>query len=270
MDVKAVILCAGKGSRLCPLTPFIPKEMLPIAGFPTIHHVLAELNAAGIKKVMIVLSQGKESVRAYCSDTILPKGCIATELSLERDRLLSEMEITFAEQKQLLGTADAVYLARDFMGKEPLLAVYPDDLLVLRGLKSKSQGIKQMLSLAHRGEKSVVLCEEIAPENASQYGVLHLGPAFEKDAFDVLDIAEKPKQYTENRAFVLVGRMILQPQLVESIAEYPLNDGEGIIPMLRQSAKEKRLVACLLKEKRWDIGSHQGYQDAVTALPNGT
>ena len=60
MPVKAVILAAGTGARLCPLTPFIPKEMLPIGGFPAIHHVLVEVLSAGVNEVMIVLSDGKQ------------------------------------------------------------------------------------------------------------------------------------------------------------------------------------------------------------------
>ena len=267
MNVKAVILAAGKGSRLCPLTPFIPKEMLPISGFPAIHHVLFELKSIGIKRVMIVLSQGKESLRAYCSDLIAPKGCVATRFSCERDRLLSGLQITYVEQRQLLGTADAVYLARDFMGKDPLLTVYPDDLLVLSGAQKPARSSFRLLRLAEKSGKSVVLCEEIPREEASQYGVLQLGTGFDRGFSEVLDIVEKPKEFAGERAFAMIGRMVLQPQVVESIANYPMNDGEGIIPVLRRQAKEGRLLACLLSEKRWDLGSHRGYQKAVSALP---
>ena len=48
MPAKAVILAAGKGARLCPLTPFLPKEMLPVEGLPAIHYILTELVSAGI------------------------------------------------------------------------------------------------------------------------------------------------------------------------------------------------------------------------------
>lgn len=258
MIAKGVILAAGLGSRLCPLTPFLPKEMLPIGKFPAIHHILAEMADAGIGEVMIVLSRGKEMIRSYCTAPIFPKGEEAMRLSRERDILLSRVKITFVEQRELKGTADAIYLARDFMGEHPVLVAYPDDILSFCGLQDQSGTISEMIDMMRRTGASVLLSEEIPGELASQYGVLRLRAA-ENEIF-VDGIEEKPMNYSKERAFAMIGRMLLTPQLVNSVSDLPMNDAEGIIPALNQAAHQGALMTKVYAGKRYDIGSHDGYQ----------
>ncbi len=69
---KAVIPAAGLGSRMHPLTQGAPKEMLPVAGKPMIHHVVAEAVAAGIKEICIVIRRGKELIVRYFEHGELP------------------------------------------------------------------------------------------------------------------------------------------------------------------------------------------------------
>ena len=175
------------------------------------------------------------------------------------------MQFSFVKQQRLLGTADAIYLARDFMGKDPLLVVYPDDVLSLYGSTRKPQPIARLTDLATQSGKSVVLCEKVPGETASQYGVLRLRSDPEKGVAEVLDLVEKPSVYLEKSAYALVGRMVLQPDVVECISEFSLSDDLGIIPMLRQAATKRELLASVLTESRYDVGSHQGYKIILKA-----
>lgn len=258
MVAKAVILAAGKGTRLCPLTPFIPKEMLPVDGFPCVHHVLKEMVSAGITEVMIVLSEEKESIRKYMTESIEPKGEDAVRYATERDRILSSLRITYAYQPTLRGTADAIRLAASFMGDDPLLVVYPDDFPfdVARGEIDRQPSLDLMRICRETGD-SVVLSAEVSGRDASKYGVLDLRAR--EDGYHVSDIVEKPVNYDRERAHVLIGRMVITPRLMATIPRYRLSDGEGIVPMLREEAKGGRLRASLFCGKRYDLGSHAGY-----------
>ena len=258
MCPKAVILAAGRGARLCPLTPFIPKEMLPVDGFPALHYVLNEIVDAGVTDVMIVLSEGKETIREYLTRRISPKGCEASRFSEERERVLSLLRFTFVMQRELLGTAHAISLAKDFMGKDPLLVVYPDDLLY-DPHKHRSSGdpSRRLLECYRRTGDSVLLGAEIPGALASMYGVLTLRRR--EASYVVTDIVEKPLDYASDRAHVLVGRMVITPRLMESIPRYRLNDGEGIIPALLGEARASRLSAEVYQGARYDLGSHEGY-----------
>lgn len=265
MQIKAVILAAGRGSRLCPLTPFLPKEMLPLGGLPAFHHVLQEVADVGVTEVMAVIAKGKELVREYCSKPIAPKGALATRLSKERERLLSKMHISFVYQRSLNGTADAILLAKEFAGKYPLLVVYPDDLITLtsedRGVEELRLMASQTMSVGH----SCILCREIPRDAACNYGVPRLKEQRPDGFYPVEGIVEKPTDWREEKACAMIGRMILTPSLLSRIPTLPRNDRDGIIPALNEAAMEGELAALIHCGSHWDIGSHLGYLEAAAS-----
>src|SRR2546421_10623067 len=65
---RAIVPAAGLGTRLRPLTLAIPKEMLPLGRKPVLEYVVEELRAAGIGRILFVVSPGKEMIRAYFGD----------------------------------------------------------------------------------------------------------------------------------------------------------------------------------------------------------
>jgi UDP-N-acetylglucosamine diphosphorylase/glucosamine-1-phosphate N-acetyltransferase len=89
--MKAIILAAGEGSRMRPLTYTRPKVMLPIANKPILEHLLVEVREAGIKDFILVVGYHDEQVRSYFGDG-------------RRWRV----NITYSNQVRQLGTADAV------------------------------------------------------------------------------------------------------------------------------------------------------------------
>ena len=267
MSLKAVVLAAGRGSRLCPLTPFIPKEMLPVEGLPAIHYILSELAQAGVKKVLVVISEGKEIIRDYLTEWIVPKGAEAERLSAERGKILSELDLSFALQEELLGTAHAVGLAASFMGDDNLLVVYPDDLLYDPKKHSVIAGpTRKLIELCDKTGDSVLLAGEIDGSEAHKYGVLRL--ATTDCACRVREIVEKPLDYRERKAHILLGRMMITPRVMESIPHHRLTDGDGIIPALAEEAFLGRLSAIVYRGDRFDLGSHQGYRALWKRLTN--
>ena len=262
MSRKAVILAAGRGSRLCPITPFIPKEMLPVDGLPAIHYVLTELIDAGYADLMIVISKGKEIIRDYLTGEIAPKGQDATKLCIERERLLTALNITFAYQERLLGTAHAVKLAARFMGEDPMLVVYPDDVMYDPTVRRViSDQTRKLSDICEKTGDSVVLSAPIDGSEAHQYGVLRL--CAHGEGLRVSDIVEKPTDYREAIAHVLIGRMMITPRVMESISKCALNDREGIIPPLMTEAMIGRLSASVYDGIRYDLGSHVGYANLL-------
>ena len=266
MITRAVIPAAGLGSRLCPITPFLPKELLPIEGLPVIHHALFELLESGIQEVMIVLSKEKTALASYLTESLRPKGATAERLCMARNEVLSKVKLVFAEQKRLCGTADAIYLAKEFMQEEPLFVLYPDDLLTVQGrLSDGIKAARKMITVVEKTGCSVLLSEEIDGKTASEYGVLTVGES-SNDVFAVKGIVEKPKRYLGKRAHVLIGRMILTPEAVNSIPLFERTDAVGIIPMLDREAQQGRLFAVNHHGKRFDVGSHEGYHSLARGV----
>jgi UDP-N-acetylglucosamine diphosphorylase/glucosamine-1-phosphate N-acetyltransferase len=92
--MKAIILAAGEGSRMRPLTYTRPKVMLPIANKPILEHLLIEVSAAGISDFIFIVGYHDEQVRSYFGD--------GHQWSVN---------ISYANQRRQLGTADAVRMA---------------------------------------------------------------------------------------------------------------------------------------------------------------
>src|SRR3990167_7454256 len=95
--MKAVILAAGQGIRLKPLTNTRPKVMLQVAGKPILHHLLLEVKKAGIKEVIIVVRYLKEQIIEYFKQNDLG------------------MKISFVEQGSKNGTGEAILTTEKFV-----------------------------------------------------------------------------------------------------------------------------------------------------------
>lgn len=104
----AVILAAGRGTRMGAITEEIPKPMLPVEGRPMLEHILERLEAAGAERFLIVVGYRHEAVEQHFS-----KWPAALE---------------FRVQEPVNGTGSAALLARDFAGREPFLLTYGDIL----------------------------------------------------------------------------------------------------------------------------------------------
>ena len=216
MIPKGVILAAGMGSRLSPITPFVPKEMLPVCGFPAIHHALYELVEVGVTDVMIVVSSDKTALVSYLTEPILPKGADAICFTAKRDELLSRLHITFAWQKTPNGTADAILLAEGFMGDDPVVVLYPDDLLSVDGsFRDGTYATRALIHACDRYQTSAILISEIPGASARDYGIVKIRR--DGSTLRVKSLVEKPQDYREAIAYALIGRKVA---LLKEMQEY--------------------------------------------------
>jgi len=108
--MKAMLLAAGRGERLRPLTDLTPKCMLPFQGKPLLEHLLMKLRAAGVTEVVINLHHLADAIINYFGQG-------------ERWGL----NICYSPEKVLLGTAGAVRQVQQFFGGERFLVIYADN-----------------------------------------------------------------------------------------------------------------------------------------------
>jgi dTDP-glucose pyrophosphorylase len=110
--MKAIILAAGKGSRMKELTNELPKPMLEVQGKPILEHILCGLLGAGIREVFIVTGYKAESIECYFGDGHRWNARIAYGRQLVQD-----------------GTGKAPELAKEFIGTDDFLLTYGDILV---------------------------------------------------------------------------------------------------------------------------------------------
>jgi dTDP-glucose pyrophosphorylase len=110
--MKAVILAAGKGTRMKGLTNELPKPMLRVQGKPILEHILAGIVAAGVKEIFIVTGFRADAVENYFGDGEIFGASISFGRQLIQD-----------------GTGKAPELAKNFVGDSPFLLTYGDILV---------------------------------------------------------------------------------------------------------------------------------------------
>lgn len=108
--MRALLLAAGLGTRLRPLTNTVPKCLVEINGRPLIDHWIELLSNAGISDILINLHYLPEKVQAYVSACTYP------------------VQITTVMEERLLLTAGTVLKNRDFFKQDPLMLIHADNL----------------------------------------------------------------------------------------------------------------------------------------------
>jgi mannose-1-phosphate guanylyltransferase/phosphomannomutase len=104
-----MVLAAGYGSRLRPLTAGLPKPLVPVGNRPLLWYLLHHLRQAGIHEVVINLHYRGDQIRQW----------LGSGISLG-------MEVTYSEESVLLGSAGGARGVRDFFGNEPALILHGD------------------------------------------------------------------------------------------------------------------------------------------------
>ncbi len=145
--MHAVVLAAGEGSRLRPLTERWPKPILPIDGRPVIATLLRELAAAGCERVFVVTGHLAEQVEGLVGD--------GSGFSLD---------VRYARQPGVLGSADAVERALA-AGAEPPLLVTAADTVYCEG------DIGRFVAAARGSAGALSYRFEPAPDPPHRYAV---------------------------------------------------------------------------------------------------
>lgn len=180
---KAIVLCAGKGTRLRPLTFTTAKHLIPIANRPILFYSLENIARAGIEEVGIVVSPyNAEEFRKVVGDN--PFG----------------LKITYIVQEEPKGLAHAVWVSRDFLGDEDFM-MYLGDNLILEDLRKFVEDFERSDYAA-----SILLSPVKDP---TRFGVA----VMEGDR--VVKVVEKPKIPPSNLA--IVGLYLFRNRIFEGI-----------------------------------------------------
>jgi UDP-N-acetylglucosamine diphosphorylase/glucosamine-1-phosphate N-acetyltransferase len=192
MQMKAVILVAGKGTRLHPLTLTRPKHLVQVAGRPIIDHVLAALASAELNEVLLVVNYQSERLQRYLGDGAK-----------------YGMKLDYAFQEQLKGTADAASVAQPFVEDDFLLA-YGDWLMTPLAVETVLQ--------THRREKPAVTMGVVPVENPEHYGIVEI------ESGHIKRIVEKPHRNEAPTDLANAGLYVFSTRIFEAIKQTKLSE----------------------------------------------
>ena len=248
----AVIPCGGLGTRLHPITRWLPKEMLPVALRPVLHWALDEAAEAGLLRAIIITNPHKPVLEAVARSYPGP------------------LDLEFVPQDHPRGLGDAFLRAKDQLGGAPFIALLPDNLF---------QGPNPTAAVleTHRSTGlATVLLAEISRQEAHTKGAT--GRARFERAGDgtlrVTDVADKGSgrfDAGEGAAVTPIGRMAFPGDVLAEFEEV----GRGLpagaelddVPVLQRLARRGALAGVVSQARFFDVGVPEGYRDAVATFP---
>jgi UTP--glucose-1-phosphate uridylyltransferase len=257
LPTVAVIPAAGFGTRLRPLTNTLPKEMLPVGRYLALEQIVAEMRAAGITKIVFVLSPVKEPlIRGRFGDTDPETG----------------MTFAYALQPEMRGLGDAVLQAEPYVPKgQPFVVALGDAVFE----EPEVGGLTRRLAVATAEADAAVglTVQRVPRERISKYGVVKpaSSPTPEGDFFRITDIIEKPSPEEAPSEYAATARYVVSSDVFAVLRETKPGKGGEIqfTDAMRALLAEGRTgVAVPLRssEARHDLGGLESYFKAFAAF----
>lgn len=257
---KAIIPAAGLGTRMLPISHAVPKEMLAIVDRPAIYYLVEEAVKSGITDILIITNRDKDAMEDFF-DLSVEYGTALEAKGKQREldelrRIANMANVYFLRQKVTDGLAHAVARAKSFVGDEPFVVLYGDDVIF-----SERPVCRQLMDVYERYEKSVVGVKPVAPEWIQKYCSLKVETV---EGYENLylsdDMIEKPKPGEEFSNLSILGRVLLTPDIFDIIdhltpgagGEYQLTDAMAIL------ARQGGVYALEFEGERFDLGSKIG------------
>ncbi|MFQ5603416.1 MAG: sugar phosphate nucleotidyltransferase [bacterium] len=259
---KAVIPAAGLGLRMQPMSRIVPKELLPVGRLPMLHYALSEAVAAGATEIFIIVDENKKPWLVDFYAGAEWKNLLLYQSESEYNRRLTNIEITFIEQKQMKGVYHAVTLSKKHIGSEPFLLLMPDNVYF-----GDSPISSALIKCFTEYKKNVIGLKEVKKQEAELFG--NSGRItyrlLENGVYEILTLHDKSAGtfQTGNAecAIRACGRCVLGPDFfeeAEKISKERLQKHDEV-PILQNLVRKKNMLGVLLKGQLFDCGHWKGY-----------
>jgi len=268
MIKQAIIPMAGQGTRLLPLTSFIPKELLPINGKPGLEYILDECIQAGIKEVIFIISTKKQIIKKYFYNDLFFKKIIKNKkkdkrLKFEYSKIKKYKKmIKFVYQNLPRGTGDAVLKCKNLIKSKHFLMLMPDDLIINNNCSLS------MIKLHNKYKSSVIASKKVNRRTVSRWGIFDF-KKINKRNFLIKDVIEKPSVESAPSNYAVIGRYILPTKIFKILEKQtPGQNGEiHITDSIRTLIHQKnKFIGHVFAGKYLDCGTMKGYINSFTEI----
>lgn len=249
--MKAMILAAGKGTRVRPLTYDLPKPMIPILGKPVMAYLIKHLARHGVREIMVNVSYLHEKIEEYFGDG----NQFGVEIGYSFEGYTNDAgEVV----PQPLGSAGGMKKIQEFGG------FFDETTIVLCGDAVIDLDIQSALfEHKRKGALASIITKEVPWDKVSDYGVVVADPDGRIQSFQ-----EKPRQQDALSNRVSTGIYIFEPEVLDLIPSGQVFDiGSELFPLLTQQG-----VAFYAQNRHFnwiDIGSVKDFWSVSQSVMTG-
>ena len=277
--IHAVIPVAGFGTRMLPLSKSVPKELLPLGNRPSIHYVVEEAIAAGIKHIVLVGHAQKSAIENYfdinaeLDNQLRVKG--KDELADSLNWLPYDVTISMIRQGKPLGLGHAVLAARPIIGMNDFAVLLPDVVLDPFTTDMAADNLSFMIEQFASDGHSQILVDKVADEDVHKYGIAQLHEAL-SDTSDVADktdmnlsfkvagFVEKPNLADAPSRLAVVGRYVFSNHIFDYLANTKASVGGEIqlTDAVDALISEYGVNVTTMRGASYDAGDMRSYMQA--------
>ncbi len=248
--MKAMILGAGKGTRVRPVTYTVPKPMISLAGKPVLEFIVEHLVAQGFSQIVINTSYMADTIEGYFRDG----SRFGADIAYSFEGKLVDGEL----QGEAIGSAGGMKKVQDFSG------FFDDTFAVLCGDAVIDVDLRAALEFHRsRGAVATIILKEVEPDEVSSYGIVQLGDDGRIERFQ-----EKPTPEEAVSRVANTGIYLFEPEVfsfIPSGVEYDI--GSQLFPAL--VAAGAPLYGIALPFTWLDIGNVRSWWDATRSVVSG-
>lgn len=229
--MKAMVLAAGKGTRLFPLTGVLPKPMAPVADKPIIQHIFELLSRTGVDETHANVHHLADVVLGHYGEETKVGG----------------MDVRFHREQQLMGTAGGV---------KNVAEAFEETFVVVMGDALTDVDVREVVDF-HKEKKAAATIALTPVEDTTEYGVAVLDR--EKS---VVGFQEKPGPEEAISNLANTGIYVLEPEALSYVPEGAFFDfAKGLFPRLLEAGE--RVAGYNVRGSYWsDIGTLSAYKNA--------
>lgn len=246
--------------------------MLPVVDKPLIHYAFEEAKAAGIEEFIFVTGRNKNAIEdhfdySYELQDILDTKNKQKELEQVKDWLPEAGNVIFTRQREPLGLGHAVWCARHLIGDEPFAVILADDLVL-----AKTPCLKQMIEEYDDCGGNMLGVMDIPREHTASYGIVDIEggkqAAAGKKLVKARGLVEKPKPENAPSTLSIIGRYILQPEVIDILSHQKAGAGGEIqlTDAIAQMIGKSDVFGYRFEGTRYDCGSLVGFVAANVAF----
>jgi len=189
--MKAVILAAGKGTRMTGLCDELPKPLLPVVNRPILAHTIAQLESAGVDDALVVIGHQAQMMRSVLGDR------------------RGNVRLHYIEQTDPKGTGQAAALAETFVDGEPFIMLFGD-------IVTSRHEVPEIVEVYTEEKPAAILSVRYFRDPASGGAVYLEGNRVDR-------IVERPKRGAPKTHYINAGIFVFPPQIFDLLRQVDLS-----------------------------------------------